>query len=276
VELSCGALQDALVENELFGSVQGGHSQASRSAEGKVAAARHGTLFLDEVENLSLSAQAKLLQFLQSKEYYPVGANQPVRADVRIIAATNRDLEALVAERSFRQDLYYRIQVITIRLPALSERAEDIALLARHFCERARAAHKLSPVELSPASIRALETAVLARQCPGARAPRGSSRDPGRGGSLCERGGRPRVPGIGVDPQDDQRGPQFPGGDAPFSVTARSTRVARGRLEHQRSGQKARHHSFASLHADKELRNSAIARPGLEEKLPDIWLQACD
>lgn len=160
VEVSCGALQDALVENELFGSVQGGHSQASRAAEGKVAAARHGTLFLDEVENLSLSAQAKLLQFLQSKEYYPVGASQPVRADVRIIAATNRDLEALVAERAFRQDLYYRIQVITIRLPALSERVEDIAVLARHFCERARAAHKLPPVELSPATIRALETAV--------------------------------------------------------------------------------------------------------------------
>jgi Nif-specific regulatory protein len=160
VEVSCGALQDSLFENELFGSVQGGHSAAARAVQGKAGAARDGTLFLDEVENLSLAAQSKLLQFLQSKEYFPVGSTHPVRVDVRIIAATNKDLESLVAERLFREDLYYRLHVLTIRLPSLSERTEDIALLARHFCERAREKHKLCAVELSPAALNALETSV--------------------------------------------------------------------------------------------------------------------
>lgn len=159
VELNCAALPDQLFESELFGAEAGAHSTAQRRVEGKVAAAERGTLLLDEVGELSLSSQAKLLQLLQSKSYYPLGSSRLRTADARIVAATNADLEQLVAEKKFREDLYYRLQVISIRLPSLAERAEDTPLLAQFFCERACRAHKLPLVELSPAALRAVESA---------------------------------------------------------------------------------------------------------------------
>jgi Nif-specific regulatory protein len=159
VELSCAALPDTLVESELFGALPGAHSTASRRIEGKVAAADHGTLFLDEIAELSPGAQAKLLQLLHAKEYYPLGATRPVRADVRLIAATNTDLEQAVADRRFREDLFYRIHVLPVRLPTLAERREDIALLAAHFAAEASRRHGLPRLELSPNAIRALEAA---------------------------------------------------------------------------------------------------------------------
>ncbi|NUQ78179.1 MAG: sigma-54-dependent Fis family transcriptional regulator, partial [Polyangiaceae bacterium] len=134
VELNCATLPDALLESELFGALPGAHSTAARKIEGKVAAAEGGTLFLDEIGELKPPAQAKLLQLLQSKEYYPLGGTRPVRANVRVIAATNIDLKAAVERKELREDLFYRLQVLPIRLPSLAERREDIALLAEHFC----------------------------------------------------------------------------------------------------------------------------------------------
>jgi Nif-specific regulatory protein len=127
--------------------------------EGKVAAARGGTLLLDEIGDLPLSAQAKLLQLLQSKEYYPLGASRAISADVRVIAATHVDLVQAVAERRFREDLYYRLEVMTVRAPSLAERREDKALLAAHFCEQACRSHKLPRLVLSPGALRAVESA---------------------------------------------------------------------------------------------------------------------
>jgi transcriptional regulator with GAF, ATPase, and Fis domain len=159
VELNCAALPEQLIESELFGAAPGAHSTATRRVEGKVAAAEDGTLLLDEVSELSLPAQAKLLQLLQAKEYYPLGASKPVKTDTRIIAATNVDLAQAVSDKRFREDLYYRLQVITVRVPSLAERAEDAVPLARHFCERALRTHKLPHVELSPGAQRAIENA---------------------------------------------------------------------------------------------------------------------
>jgi Nif-specific regulatory protein len=159
VELNCAALPEALVENELFGALPGGHSAAQRRVEGKVEAAKGGTLFLDEIGELPLSAQAKLLQLLQSKEYYPLGSSKPMRADARVIAATNIDLKAAVAARKFREDLFYRLRVLPLRIPSLAERREDIAELAAYFCARACQAHNLPELRLSIGTVRAVETA---------------------------------------------------------------------------------------------------------------------
>src|SRR4029079_14947800 len=109
VELNCATLPEGLLESELFGALPGAHSTAGRKIDGKVAAAEGGTLFLDEIGELKPSGQAKLLQLLQSKEDYPLGAARPVRADVRVIAATNLDLKAAVQRKDFREDLFYRL-----------------------------------------------------------------------------------------------------------------------------------------------------------------------
>ena len=160
VELNCGALPENLIESELFGALPGAHSTAVRRVEGKVTAASGGTLFLDEVGELSPAAQVKLLQLLQSKEYYPLGATKPERADVRVIAATNSDLERAVAEKRFREDLFYRLHVLPIRVPSLAERKEDIAELATFFCAAACERHGLPRLTLSPGAVRATEAAV--------------------------------------------------------------------------------------------------------------------
>jgi Nif-specific regulatory protein len=160
VELNCAALPEQLLESELFGALPGAHSTATKRVEGKVAAAQRGTLFLDEVGDLPLAAQAKLLQLLQSKQYYPLGSARPLVADVRLIAATNADLPTLVAERRFREDLFYRLQVLPLRVPSLAERREDVVELAEFFCESACKGHGLPRVTLSPAALRAVETAA--------------------------------------------------------------------------------------------------------------------
>ena len=120
IELNCAAIPDALLENELFGADEGAHSSVPRGGViGKVEAAEGGTLFLDEIGELSLSSQAKLLQLLQSHSYFRLGSPQERRADVRVVAATNLDLEHEVANKRFRQDLYYRLNVLQVRVPSL-------------------------------------------------------------------------------------------------------------------------------------------------------------
>ncbi|MEL6344104.1 MAG: sigma 54-interacting transcriptional regulator [Myxococcota bacterium] len=156
VALNCANLPIDLVESELFGAARGAHSTATRAIPGKVQAAEGGTLFLDEIAELPHSAQAKLLQLLQERTYYPLGASQPQRADVRIIAASHRDLRDEVAAGRFREDLMYRLQVFVISIPGLDRRREDIAPLAEHFCRRAIQQHGLSEVSLSAAARAAL------------------------------------------------------------------------------------------------------------------------
>jgi Nif-specific regulatory protein len=159
VELNCAALPEALVESELFGAAAGAHSTARGAIEGKISVAEGGTLFLDEIGELPLAAQAKLLQFLQSKQYYRLGAARPTKADVRIIAASNSDLNVAVAERRFREDLLYRLDVVRIRLPTLVERSEDIPRLISHFALEASRRHGLPYLSVSPGARRALATA---------------------------------------------------------------------------------------------------------------------
>lgn len=149
VSLNCAALPESLLESELFGFRAGAHSTAHRDQPGKVAAAEGGVLFLDEIGELSLASQAKLLQLLEARVYFPVGGAEPVTADIRVLAASNRDLEAMVAERSFRSDLYYRLKVLRIHMPSLEERREDIPLLAAHFAARHGESLLGRPVALS-------------------------------------------------------------------------------------------------------------------------------
>ncbi|HEY7460674.1 MAG TPA: sigma-54 dependent transcriptional regulator [Gemmatimonadota bacterium] len=133
VTINCGALPEQLLESELFGHVKGSFTGAIRDKDGMFKVAQGGTFFLDEVGETSLSIQVKLLRVLQEREIIPVGATTPEKVNVRIIAATNKDLEKEVARGAFRQDLFYRLNVIPLRIPALRERREDIPLLIDHF-----------------------------------------------------------------------------------------------------------------------------------------------
>ncbi|HYC53739.1 MAG TPA: sigma-54-dependent Fis family transcriptional regulator [Candidatus Binatia bacterium] len=158
VELNCAALPEDLIEKELFGAAPGAFTGAVKT-DGKIAAAGRGTLFLDEVTELPPGAQPKLLQFLQSKEYSPLGSAGARRSEARIIAATNVDLRTAVAERKFREDLMYRLMVLPLRLPSLAERREDIDGLVDHFCSVIPARHGLPRLPLSPAARRAIRAA---------------------------------------------------------------------------------------------------------------------
>ncbi|MBV9946029.1 MAG: sigma-54-dependent Fis family transcriptional regulator, partial [Myxococcales bacterium] len=133
VTVNCGAIPENLIESELFGHARGAFTGAHATRQGHVAAAEGGTLFLDEVGELPLQVQVKLLRLLQQREYSMVGDSKVIKSDVRIVAATNRDLEAEVNARRFREDLFYRLNVIHIELPALRDRPEDIEPLAKHF-----------------------------------------------------------------------------------------------------------------------------------------------
>lgn len=136
VAVNCGALPDNLLESELFGYKRGAFTDAKRDKPGRFALAGGGTLFLDEVGDLPFSLQSKLLRVLQEKEYEPLGAAGPVKADVRIIAATNQNLSEMVARKVFRKDLFYRLNIVKIELPPLRSRKEDIPLLVEHFVNK--------------------------------------------------------------------------------------------------------------------------------------------
>jgi len=133
ITLNCGAIPEALLESELFGHARGAFTGAHAARQGRVAAAEGGTLFLDEIGEMPLTLQVKLLRLLQQREYSPVGDTKTYRADIRVVAATNRDLEAEVKAGRFREDLYYRLNVVPLHIPALRDRKDDIATLANHF-----------------------------------------------------------------------------------------------------------------------------------------------
>ncbi len=138
VAVNCAAIPGELVEDELFGHVRGAYTHAHAARSGLVAEAEHGTLFLDEIDALPLAAQAKLLRFLQDQQYRPVGSSQSRQAHVRVVAASNRPLDALAAKGEFRQDLLFRLNMLTLVLPPLRERMADVPALAEHFLALSR------------------------------------------------------------------------------------------------------------------------------------------
>jgi DNA-binding NtrC family response regulator len=136
VAINCGAIPESLLESQLFGHAKGSFTGADRDHPGFCRQAEGGTIFLDEIGETPHAIQVKLLRMLQEREIYPVGSNKPVKVNLRVVAATNRDLEDEVAQGNFRTDLYYRLNVIPLHLPALRERAEDVPLLVDHFLKR--------------------------------------------------------------------------------------------------------------------------------------------
>ncbi|MFL6712910.1 MAG: sigma-54-dependent transcriptional regulator, partial [Sulfurifustis sp.] len=160
VAMNCSAIPETLLESELFGHVKGAFTGATQTHKGLFQTANGGTLFLDEIGDMSLALQAKLLRVLQEKEVRPVGSNEIIPVDVRVISATHRNLDEAVAKGDFRQDLYYRLNVVTLVLPPLAQRPEDIPLLVRHFLLQVAERSSKEPKTFSP---EAMELLVAAR-----------------------------------------------------------------------------------------------------------------
>jgi len=150
VAVNCAALSEELIESELFGHVKGAFTGAFAAKEGRFVYADGGTLFLDEVGDMPLATQAKLLRVLETREVVPVGGNATVKVDVRLVSATNRDLEAMVKEGTFREDLLYRLKVVTLRMPSLRERRADLPLLIEHFVSEFARVHQRAIRGITP------------------------------------------------------------------------------------------------------------------------------
>ncbi len=163
VEVNCAALPEQLIEAELFGAEKGSYTGALQRRVGLAALADGGTLFLDEIGELPLALQAKLLHFLEDGSYRPVGSGRPLVSDARVVAATNRDLAAEVRAGTFREDLYYRLNVVHLSVPPLRDRGNDILVLARHFAERYAREERCAPVRFPPES----EAILLRYRWPG-------------------------------------------------------------------------------------------------------------
>jgi DNA-binding NtrC family response regulator len=211
IRLHCAALAESLLESELFGHERGAFTGADRRREGRFEQANGGTLFLDEISEISPSTQVKLLRVLQEREFERVGGNQTIRVDVRVIAATNRDLGEMVARGKFREDLFYRLNVINIRLPALRERASDVPALALHFlakyaAENAKTVNRISDTALSriasyawPGNVRELEN-VIERAVVLAEGDAIEPHNlPPELASASAQGGAPVIPGASMD-----------------------------------------------------------------------------
>lgn len=156
VAVNCAAIPETLIENELFGHEKGAFTGADRRRSGRFELAASGTLFLDEIGELGPAVQGKVLRVLEERSFERVGGGATLHADVRWVAATNRDLEAMASEGTFRSDLFFRLAVFPIELPALRERASDIASLARHLLARLAARHRLTPLALAPDALELL------------------------------------------------------------------------------------------------------------------------
>ena len=157
IEVNCAAIPGELIESELFGHVKGAFTSANKDRAGKFEAANSGTIFLDEIGDMSLSAQAKVLRALQENKVQRVGSDKDIKVDVRIIAATNKDLKKEISEGNFREDLYHRLAVILIDVPALNNRREDIPLLVHHFAEQIASEQGAVQKKFSPKAISLLQ-----------------------------------------------------------------------------------------------------------------------
>jgi len=157
IEVNCAAIPSELIESELFGHTKGAFTSAIKDKAGKFELAHNGTLFLDEIGDMSLSAQAKVLRVLQESKLSPVGSDKEVKVNVRILAATNKNLKAEISAGNFREDLYHRLCVILIKVPALNERVEDIPLLTQHFANEIAKDYGNAPKIFSPLALKALQ-----------------------------------------------------------------------------------------------------------------------
>ncbi|HUZ78792.1 MAG TPA: sigma-54 dependent transcriptional regulator [Chloroflexota bacterium] len=172
IKVNCAALPESLLESELFGHEKGSFTGALMQRKGRFELANHGTIFLDEIGEMTLATQRKLLRVLQERDFERVGSSTPIKVDVRVVAATNRDLRQEVQEQRFREDLYYRLNVISLELPPLRERKDDIPALVAHFCEKHRFSPESPPAHISeeamerlfahdwPGNVRELENVV--------------------------------------------------------------------------------------------------------------------
>jgi len=157
IEVNCAAIPQELIESELFGHEKGSFTGAFETKKGKFEQADHGTLFLDEIGDMSLQTQAKVLRVIETQEFQRVGGNKNIKVDVRIISATNKDLGEEVKKESFREDLYFRLNVIPIKVPSLRERLEDIPSLVEHFLDSFAAEYGQQPKKIVPEAIRILQ-----------------------------------------------------------------------------------------------------------------------
>jgi transcriptional regulator with PAS, ATPase and Fis domain len=157
VTVHCGALSSDLLESELFGHEKGAFTGAMYNRKGRFEMADGGSIFLDEIATISMKMQIELLRVLESKTFVRVGGNKEIKSDFRVICATNRDLKKMVAEGSFREDLYYRLNVVNINLPPLRERIEDIPLLVEHFIRKYCSSMSRNPIVIDSAALKRLE-----------------------------------------------------------------------------------------------------------------------
>jgi transcriptional regulator with PAS, ATPase and Fis domain len=157
VTVHCGALSSDLLESELFGHEKGAFTGAMFNRKGRFEMADGGSIFLDEIATISMKMQIELLRVLESKSFVRVGGNKEIKSDFRVICATNRNLKKMVEEGSFREDLYYRLNVVTINLPPLRERTEDIPLLVGHFIRKYCSSMSRNPISIDPAALKRLE-----------------------------------------------------------------------------------------------------------------------
>jgi transcriptional regulator with GAF, ATPase, and Fis domain len=158
IEVNCAAIPSELIESELFGHVKGAFTSAVKDRAGKFEAANQGTIFLDEIGDMSLSAQAKVLRVLQENKISRVGTDKDIKVDVRVVAATNKDLKKEISEGRFREDLYHRLAVILIQVPSLNERREDIPLLIDYFGQRIAAEQGAPPKAFTQNAIKLLQS----------------------------------------------------------------------------------------------------------------------
>jgi len=157
IEVNCAAIPSELIESELFGHVKGAFTSANKDRAGKFEAANGGTIFLDEIGDMSLSAQAKVLRALQESKVQRVGSDKDIKVNVRVVAATNKDLKKEIAENRFREDLYHRLAVILIKVPALNDRRDDIPLLVEHFSKKIAVAQGIAPKSFSNKAVKLLQ-----------------------------------------------------------------------------------------------------------------------
>jgi len=158
VDVNCAAIPNELIESELFGHEKGSFTGATKQRIGKFEQAHQGTLFLDEIGDMSLSAQAKVLRALQENKIYRVGGDRAIPVDVRVIAATNKDLLNEIEENNFREDLYHRLSVILLHLPPMRQRRDDIPIIVNHFAERLAQRNGVSPKEFAPEALERMKT----------------------------------------------------------------------------------------------------------------------